>query len=116
MFDKLRQNYQIVFDRLLQNGSGISGGQAQIIAFLRAIIKKRDLIILDEATSNLDADTKKLILEILKESDLCNILIIISHEEEGPQFINKIIQLQHNKPSLEKTECVIEHEAMRGMA
>ncbi|WP_232467176.1 ATP-binding cassette domain-containing protein [Anoxybacillus flavithermus] len=70
-----------MFDRLLQNGSGISDGQAQIIAFLRAIIKKRDLIILDEATSNLDADTKKLILEILKESDFCNILIIISHQE-----------------------------------
>lgn len=105
-----------MFDRLLQNGSGISGGQAQIIAFLRAIIKKRDLIILDEATSNLDADTKKLILEILKESDFCNILIIISHEEEGLQFINKIIQLQHNKPSLEQTERAIEHEIIRGMA
>lgn len=100
---------------IVQNGSGISGGQAQIIAFLRAIIKKRDLIILDEATSNLDADTKQLILDILEESDLCNILIIISHEEKGLQFINKIIQLQRNKPSLEQMEPVIERREIRGM-
>lgn len=78
---------------IIQNGSSLSGGQAQIIAFLRAVIKKRDVIILDEATSNLDINTRKLILGILKEKNLCNILIIISHQNDELDFINKTINL-----------------------
>lgn len=77
-----------------QNGVGISGGQAQIIAFLRATITKKDVIILDEATSNLDMETRKIILKILLEKKTCNILIIISHQEEQIEFINKTIYLK----------------------
>ncbi|WP_461207633.1 ABC transporter ATP-binding protein [Clostridium sp. DL1XJH146] len=78
---------------IIQNDLGLSGGQTQIVAFLRAIIKKRDIIILDEATSNLDINTRKLILKILKEKKLCNILIIISHQDSELEFINKTINL-----------------------
>lgn len=79
--------------KILQNGSGLSGGQSQIVALLRAIIKKRDIIILDEATSNLDIGTRKCILNILKEKKLCNILIIISHQNDELNFISKTINL-----------------------
>jgi len=78
---------------IIQNGSGLSGGQAQIIAFLRVVINKRDVIILDEATSNLDINTRKIILKILKEKNLCDILIIISHQNDKLDFINKTIEL-----------------------
>lgn len=74
-----------------QNGAGISGGQTQIIAFLRATITKKDIIILDEATSNLDKETREVIHGILKEKDIANIMIIISHQEEGLEFINKTL-------------------------
>lgn len=81
-----------------QNGFGLSGGQVQVIAFLRAIITERDVIILDESTSNLDINTKDLITKLLNDQNLCSILIIISHQEEGYEFINKIIDLnQHNE-------------------
>jgi len=74
-----------------QNGVGISGGQTQIIAFLRATITKKDIIILDEATSNLDKETREIIHGILKEKDIANIMIIISHQEEGLEFTNKTL-------------------------
>lgn len=77
-----------------QNGIGISGGQTQIIAFLRATIAKKDVIILDEGTSNMDAETRKIILKILGERDICNILMIISHQEDGMEFINKTLCLK----------------------
>lgn len=78
---------------IVQSGAGISGGQAQLIAFLRAIIKRKDILILDESTSNLDIETRKSIIDIIKENDLCNILIIISHQDEGLDFIDKSISL-----------------------
>ena len=89
---------------VVQNGIGISGGQAQLIAFLRAIIKRRDLIILDEATSNLDQETKLIILGILEKSELCNVLITISHQNEGLNFVNKIIELEKHNLSEQNVE------------
>lgn len=77
---------------ILQNGVGVSGGQAQIIAFIRSIITKKDILILDEATSNLDQEACQKIMSILRENRLCRILIIISHQQFEYEFINKIIQ------------------------
>ena len=78
--------------KISQNGVGISGGQAQIIAFIRAIIKDKDILILDEATSNLDQDTCKKIMSILCHYKLCRILFVISHQKLDYEFFNKIIQ------------------------
>ncbi|MCC5438905.1 ABC transporter ATP-binding protein [Clostridium botulinum] len=78
---------------IIQNNNGISGGQAQVIAFIRAIISNKDIIILDEPISNVDAETRNIILSILKESNFDGILIIISHFTEGMEFINKTIEI-----------------------
>ncbi len=78
---------------LIGNNSGISGGQKQIIAFLRAILNKKDVLILDEATSNLDNKTKNRINSLLETNQFCNILIIISHEDRKYKFINKTIYI-----------------------
>lgn len=78
---------------IIQDGVGVSGGQAQIIAFIRAIIEEKDILILDEATSNLDQETCRKIISILQKNELCKILIIISHQQFEYEFINKRIQL-----------------------
>jgi ATP-binding cassette subfamily B protein len=77
-----------------ENGTGVSGGQTQIIAFLRAIVTKKDIIILDEATTNLDTETREVILEILRKKNIANIIIVISHQEEGIEFTNKTLSLK----------------------
>ncbi|AKA67302.1 ABC transporter ATP-binding protein [Clostridium scatologenes] len=95
--EKYINNFENKLDTIItQNGSGVSGGQAQLIAFLRAILTKKDVIILDEGTSNLDSDTKKVILNVLEESNFYNILIIISHQKESFHF-NKFINLNQYK-------------------
>lgn len=76
-----------------QNTSGVSGGQAQIIAFIRAYLSKKDVIVLDEPISNVDVETRNLILHILKESKFDGILIVISHQTEGMAFLDKIIEI-----------------------
>lgn len=76
-----------------QNTSGVSGGQAQIIAFLRALLSGKELIILDEPISNVDAETRDLMLRVLKENEYEGILIVISHQTEGLDFFDRVIQL-----------------------
>ncbi|GAA6410287.1 ABC transporter ATP-binding protein [Blautia hominis] len=80
-------------DTIIQNSEGISGGQAQTIAFIRALLQKKDVIILDEPLSNLDVKTKKIFTDILRIMDYPGILIVISHDVEGLEFINKNIKL-----------------------
>ncbi|MDT8717593.1 ABC transporter ATP-binding protein [Clostridium sp. 19966] len=69
-----------------QNTAGVSGGQAQIIAFLRAMVSGKEVIILDEPLANLDAETRELILNILNEIQIKGILIVVSHISDNMNF------------------------------
>lgn len=61
------------------SGDGISLGQKQLIAFMRAVLRKPDLIILDEATANIDTVTEKLLDEILQKLPGSTTKVIIAH-------------------------------------
>ncbi|MBZ9685333.1 ABC transporter ATP-binding protein/permease [Clostridium estertheticum] len=78
---------------ITQNNSGISGGQAQVIAFIRVILSNKDVIILDEPISNVDAETRDLILGILRDKDFEGTLIVVSHVIEGMDFLNRVIEI-----------------------
>jgi ATP-binding cassette subfamily B protein len=72
------------FDRGLDtpiqmNGDGISLGQKQLIAFMRAILRKPELLILDEATANIDTVTEQQLEEILKNLPESTTRVIIAH-------------------------------------
>ncbi len=58
---------------------GISLGQKQLIAFIRAVLRKPKLLILDEATANIDTVTEQLLDEILKKLPASTTKIIIAH-------------------------------------
>jgi ATP-binding cassette subfamily B protein len=58
---------------------GISLGQKQIIAFMRAVLRKPDLLILDEATANIDTVTEQLLEEILRQLPATTTRVIIAH-------------------------------------
>ncbi len=61
------------------SGDGISLGQKQIIAFIRAVIRRPDLLILDEATANIDTVTEQLLDDILKKLPKSATRIVIAH-------------------------------------
>jgi len=61
------------------SGDGISLGQKQLIAFIRAVLRKPELLILDEATANIDTVTEQLLDKILEKLPKSTIRIIIAH-------------------------------------
>ena len=61
------------------SGDGISLGQKQIIAFMRAILRKPELLILDEATANIDTVTEKQLEAILNKLPESTTKVIIAH-------------------------------------
>lgn len=64
---------------VVSNSDNISLGQKQLIAFMRAVLRKPELLILDEATANIDTITEKLLSDILKKLPKETTLVIIAH-------------------------------------
>ena len=76
-----------------ENGKNLSGGQRQKIAFARMIIKNPDVVIFDEATSNLDVDTQELVRESVNILFADKICIIITHDSHMAKIANSIVRL-----------------------
>jgi len=77
-----------------ERGSNLSGGQKQRIAVARAILKKPDLLILDEATSNLDTATERAIHRTIEEISREITTIIIAHRLSTVMRSDRIILLE----------------------
>ncbi|HVW67242.1 MAG TPA: ABC transporter ATP-binding protein [Candidatus Peribacteraceae bacterium] len=65
--------------KVTSGGDAISLGQKQLIAFIRAVLRHPDLLILDEATANIDTVTEKLLDEILHKLPASTTRVIIAH-------------------------------------
>ncbi|HTN18859.1 MAG TPA: ABC transporter ATP-binding protein [Pelobium sp.] len=65
--------------KVTSGGDGISLGQKQVIAFIRAVLRNPELLILDEATANIDTVTEMLLDKILKNLSKDTTLVIIAH-------------------------------------
>lgn len=61
------------------NANSLSLGQRQLIAFIRAVLRKPDILILDEATANIDTITEQLLEEILRQLPDTTTKVIIAH-------------------------------------
>jgi ATP-binding cassette subfamily B protein len=65
--------------KVLSGGDSISLGQKQLIAFMRAVLRNPEILILDEATANIDTITEKLLSDILDNLPKTTTRVIIAH-------------------------------------
>lgn len=98
MADDFISKMPFQYDTLLnENGSNLSGGQKQRLAIARAILKKPDILILDEATSNLDSITEKAIEEAVDMSFAGITMIIIAHRLSTIKNCDKIYVINNGR-------------------
>jgi ABC-type bacteriocin/lantibiotic exporter with double-glycine peptidase domain len=74
-------------------GNRLSGGEKQRISIARSLIKKPDLIILDEPTAHLDAPAIRAIIDTIQELFRKQTCLIISHNASNIHWVDKIIVL-----------------------
>jgi ABC-type bacteriocin/lantibiotic exporter with double-glycine peptidase domain len=80
---------------ITEAGNNLSGGQKQRIAIARALYKGAQILVFDEATSSLDAQTEAEINETIQQLKNTNItIIIIAHRQSSLQQCNKILELE----------------------
>lgn len=78
--------------------SKLSGGQKQRVAIARAMIKDTPIIIADEPTGNLDSESAKNVIEILKKVAKEKLVIIVTHNlEQVEEYATRIIKMHDGK-------------------
>jgi len=82
---------------LEENGANLSGGQKQRLAITRALLKKPDILIMDEATSNLDSITEKAISRMIDEQTSDITTIIIAHRLSTIMRCDRIYLMDEGK-------------------
>ena len=92
--DKLPEKYQTLIG---ENGIRLSGGQKQRISIARAILKKSTIILLDEATSSLDADSEEVVQNAITNLTKNKTTLVIAHRLSTIHNANKIFVLKNGE-------------------
>lgn len=82
---------------VMERGATFSAGERQLLAFARALVFDPKILVLDEATSNIDTDTELLIQDALGKLMQKRTSIIIAHRLSTIQRVNKIFVIHHGR-------------------
>ncbi len=80
-----------------ERGNNFSAGQRQLLSFARTIIHKPSVMILDEATANIDTETELLIQDSLEKMKNIGTMLIVAHRLSTIQHADNIILLSHGE-------------------
>ena len=84
-------------EEVRERGGNFSAGQRQLLSFVRTILHKPAVMILDEATANIDTETELLIQDSLEKMRSIGTMLIVAHRLSTIQHADKIIVLSHGE-------------------
>ncbi len=88
-------------EKVRERGNNFSSGQRQLLSFSRTLVHKPSVMILDEATANIDTETEQLIQDSLTKMMSIGTMLIVAHRLSTIQHVNQIIVL-HKGEIIEK--------------
>ena len=94
MIEQLPEGYDTPVGYL---GSLLSDGQKQLLAFGRTLIKKTPILLLDEATANIDSHTEKQIQASIEKIRGSKTIVSIAHRLSTVEDANKIVYMEYGK-------------------
>ena len=92
--DVLADGYETVVGH---GGNRLSGGQRQRIALARAILRDPDILILDEATSQIDVESERLIHQVLEQFTRDRTALIITHRPSTLELADRIVVMEQGR-------------------
>ncbi len=92
--DKLKDGLD---EEVRERGNNFSAGQRQLLSFARTVIHKPSVMILDEATANIDTETELLIQDSLEKMMNIGTMLIVAHRLSTIQHADNIIVLAHGE-------------------
>jgi ATP-binding cassette subfamily B protein len=84
-------------EEVRERGNNFSAGQRQLLSFARTIVHKPSVMILDEATANIDTETELLIQDSLEKMRNIGTMLIVAHRLSTIQHADRIIVLSHGE-------------------
>ena len=84
-------------EELIEKGENLSQGQRQLLSFARTVLHKPQILILDEATANIDTETEVLIQQSLEKMKNIGTMLVVAHRLSTIQHADKIIVLQNGQ-------------------
>ncbi len=82
---------------LIADASNLSGGQKQLLSLARTLLSKSEVLLFDEVTSALDADTTKQITKVLKELKKDHTVLVITHKPELMRQMDELLVIDNGK-------------------
>ncbi len=86
-----------IYSEVRERGNNFSQGQRQLLSFARTILHKPSVMILDEATANIDTETEALIQNSLEKIMNVGTMLMVAHRLSTIQHADKIIVLSHGE-------------------
>ena len=80
-----------------ERGNNFSAGQRQLLSFARTIVHKPSVMILDEATANIDTETELLIQDSLEKMKNIGTMLVVAHRLSTIQHADNIILLSQGQ-------------------